>query len=295
MTPETEESYRHCQQIARRSAKNFYYSFLSLPKPQRLSMCALYAFLRLTDDLGDSSAPLAERKQHITRWREDLHKALAGVYTHEVFPALHHTVQTYQIPHEYLTAVLDGMEMDLEETIYQTFNELELYCYRVASVVGLCCIHIWGFDSAEALEPARKLGVAFQLTNILRDIQEDLLSGRIYLPREDLAQFDYTPQDLEQQIYDQRFRELMQFEIGRAKQLYRAGVQLAEYVSPVGLPCLEVMTRIYGGLLLEIEKHGGNIFQGRIRLSRWRKGYIALQAFLRRPDPKRLCRAIGCG
>lgn len=295
MTPELEASYKACQQIARRTAKNFYYSFLSLPKPQRKSMCALYAFLRLTDDLGDSESPVAERKQQITLWRESLRDALAGMYTHEVFPALHHTIETYHIPHEYLYAVLDGMEMDLEETQYKTFADLELYCYRVASVVGLCCIHIWGFDSADALEPARKLGIAFQLTNILRDIHEDRLAGRIYLPEEDLAQFHYTQDDLKQQVDDDRFRDLMGFEIQRAKQLYRSGIALAEYVSPIGLPCLEVMTRIYSGLLQEIEKHCGSVFHKRIRLSRWRKGYIALQALLRRPDPKRLSTAVGFG
>ena len=286
-------SYHHCQQIARRTAKKFYYSFLALPRPRRLAMCALYAFLRHTDDLGDNPSPLAERRRAVAAWRKSLESALAGEFDDPLFPALADTVQTYQIPHEYLFAVLDGIEMDLDERHYETFAELEEYCYRVASVVGLACIHIWGFRSQEALEPARQCGIALQLTNILRDVKEDSDAGRVYLPAEDLQRFDYSPDDLRAGVFDDRCRSLIQFEIARAKEYYAGAEQLRQWLEPVGLPVFDTMVGIYRALLDEIERREGNVFAGRVSLSGWRKLRIAAGSWLRQPKFRKL--TLGAG
>jgi len=280
MTPELAASYDHCQRIARKTARNFYYAFLPLAKPRRLAMGALYAFLRKSDDLVDDEG-LVDRRGALARWRQSLTDALAGTrFDDPLLPALAHTVATYRIPREYLFEALDGMEMDLDVHEYATFADLEAYCYRVASVVGLSCIHIWGFRGPEALEPARQCGVAFQLTNILRDLKEDAERGRIYLPLEDLARFDYTVEDLRASVRDERFRALMQFEIGRAEQLYREGAALYAWLEPAGQPAFEAMVALYHGLLGEIQRADGDVFQRRIRLSSWRKLRIAAGSLL---------------
>jgi phytoene synthase len=213
-------SYEFCEQVARREAGNFYPAFRVLPRDQRLSMCALYAFMRIADDLSDEAGETEEKRQQLKQWRASLHHALAGEYPHPALEALHHTVSKYAIPPQYLEDVLDGVEMDLEPVVYQTFAELQLYCYRVASAVGLACIHIWGFAEERAKEYAEQAGYAFQLTNILRDLGEDAGRGRIYLPAEELAQFGYDPAKLQRRERDDAFRAMMQFQIQRARNFY---------------------------------------------------------------------------
>lgn len=275
MTPELAASFRYCQRVARSTARNFYYSFLALPRDQRKAMCALYAFLRATDDLGDSPAPADKRMQALAEWRQKLNAALEGRTDDLLFPALANIVARYAIPVEYLHAVIDGMEMDLEVTRYQTFADLELYCYRVASVVGLCCIHIWGFEGEEAIEPARRCGIAFQLTNILRDLKEDAERGRVYLPLEDLEKFEYTVEDLMAGVRDERFRRLMDFEIERTEQFYQQGILLNRWLAPAGRPAFGAMVAIYHGLLTEIKRRDGDVFDTRVSLSGWKKLRIA--------------------
>ncbi|HET6880538.1 MAG TPA: squalene/phytoene synthase family protein, partial [Pirellulales bacterium] len=147
-------SYATCRRLARRSARNFYYSFLVLPREKRRSMCALYAFSRHTDDLGDNGQPVDERRDALAAWRRSLDRALNGVFDSPLFPALIDTVERYRLPPRYLHDLIDGVEMDLTHSEYQTFDELADYCYKVASVVGLCCIHIWGFKDERAFQPA---------------------------------------------------------------------------------------------------------------------------------------------
>src|SRR5579883_3461293 len=191
-----EESYEYCRRVARSRAKNFYYSFLLLSEQQRKAMCAIYAFMRQCDDLSDE--PGATRAA-LDGWRGELLDALAGRFSgHPVWPAFHHTVRRFGIPHEYLLEMIDGVVSDLEPRRFETFPELYRYCYQVASVVGLTTIHIFGFDTSSALSLAEKCGVAFQLTNILRDIQEDAARNRIYLPAEDLRRFGVREEDLRQ-------------------------------------------------------------------------------------------------
>jgi len=147
-----DESYRFCEALARREAANFYPAFRLLPGPQRRGMCALYAFLRIADDFSDEAGPIENKRRELAQWRHGLHAALTGGDAHPIHPALADTVRRYRIPLEYLEAVLDGVEMDLSPVSYQTFAELRVYCYRVASAVGLACIHIWGFEGERAKE-----------------------------------------------------------------------------------------------------------------------------------------------
>ena len=271
-------SYRYCEEIARREAGNFYPAFLLLPAPQRRSMCALYTFMRIADDLSDEPMPIPVKRERLTAWRAGLRLALAGTFQHPSHPALTHTVECYHVPPKYLEAVIDGVEMDLEPTAYRTFADLRNYCWHVASVVGLSCIHIWGFHGADATRFAEDAGIAFQLTNILRDLGEDAASGRVYLPQEDLARFGYDAERLKHGVCDAGFRELMRFEVERVRAYYASGWRLVPRLSPAGQAVFLMMARTYHGLLAEIERRDYDVFSARIRVPRWKKAMFALAA-----------------
>ncbi len=270
-------SYAWCERLARRQAGNFYHAFRLLPTDQRRAMCALYAFLRVADDLTDGTEALAEKRLALAEWRRQFNAALEGVYSHPLHRAFHHTVEHYGIPHRYLEDVLDGVGMDLDFDHYDTFADLYCYCYRVASVVGLACIHIWGFRDDRALSYAEAAGIALQLTNILRDLGEDAARGRIYLPGEDLERFGYTVADLEQRRNNERFRALMRFQVERARGYYESAAPLADLLDSTGRAVFLVMLRTYRGLLEAIVRRDYDVFSGRIRLSRWRKLWLAVQ------------------
>ncbi len=278
MNVDLSASYRYCEALARREAGNFYPAFRILPRQQRLGMCALYAFMRLADDFSDEEAPLAWKREQLAHWRRGLHGAVAGRFDHESHPALHDTLTRYGIPTRYLEAVLDGVEMDLEIQRYATFADLRLYCYRVASAVGLACIHIWGFHGDRALEYAEAAGLAFQLTNILRDLSEDFRRDRVYLPQEDFQRFGYDETRLSQEVRDDAFRNLMRFEIARARDLYTQGWRLAPLLAPAGRAVFSVMARTYEGLLDVMEARDYDVFSSRVRVSRWKKLWFALSA-----------------
>jgi phytoene synthase len=281
------ESFEHCQALARHTARNFYYSFLTLPRERRQAMCALYSFMRITDDLGDSAAPAATRAAQLASWRVALLAANdGGPGGHPVLPALVDVVRRYGIPVRYLLDVIAGVEMDLMPAAYQTFAELNRYCYHVAGAVGLACIHLWGFHDPRALETAVDCGTAFQLTNILRDLGEDAALGRIYLPAEDLDRFQIAPDELvvadrNGLCRDDRFGRLMQFEVERTREYYARARALFGYLDPPGKPILETMLRIYGGLLDEIERRQYDVFSRRVSLSRGRKLLIAGDVLVR--------------
>jgi phytoene synthase len=283
MNRELAASYAHCRQIARQAASSFYYSFLLLPKPKRLAMCALYAFLRRTDDLSDSQASASERRGALRAWRGSLRLATRGSYDDPLLPALADTLATFRIPDEYLLSVIDGVEMDLVPPCYETFEQLERYCHRVASSVGLACLRIWGCASHNAERPARQCGVAFQMTNILRDLKEDAARERIYLPQEDLDRFSYTADDLRAGIRDERFRQLMQFEIERTEKLYAEAAELEAWLESDARRVFGSMVAVYRALLEEIKRLDGDVLTARVRLSRWRKMRIATRWFLFRP------------
>lgn len=281
MNLQLENSYARCRQIARTTGTNFYYSILLLRREQRRAMCALYAFLRLTDDLGDSPTAgppqdaLATRIGSLERWRTSLDRALQEQFDHPIFPALADTVARFAIPADHLHTVIDGVAMDLEGVQYETFAELETYCHRVAGVVGLACLHIWGYDDARALQLARPCGLAFQLTNILRDIGEDAERGRIYLPGEDLRRFGYEEDELKRHVRDGRLSRLMKFEIARAESCYAESAALVDCLHGGGRAMFGAMFETYRMLLREIDRRDGDVFGERVRLSPWRKLRIA--------------------
>jgi phytoene synthase len=275
---EVDLSYDYCVRVARSRAKNFYYSFLLLSKPQRRAMCAIYAFMRYCDDLSDD--PGANRAA-IERWRGELENALEGRFSgHPMWPAFHHTVRRFGIPHQYFREMIDGVLGDLEPRAFETFDQLYRYCYQVASVVGLTIVHIFGFDTRTVLTLAEKCGVAFQLTNILRDIREDAELGRIYLPAEDLRRFGVTPEDLRAGNRNQPFLEMMRFEAVRARKYYDESAPLLDLVHPRSRPSLWALISIYSRLLERIEASNYDVFRKRVRLSAIEKGWIVARAMV---------------
>jgi phytoene synthase len=278
MTPALLRSYDYCERLARRQAGNFYHAFCVLPLHQRRSMCALYAFMRVSDDLTDGPGDVASKRVALDAWRRQLDEALAGRYSHALHPAFHHTVATAGIPRAYLSAVLDGVGMDLDPVRYETFADLYGYCYRVASAVGLACIHIWGFTDERAVKYAEAAGIAFQLTNILRDLGEDAARGRVYLPAEDLRRFGFSTEALRRGERGEAFRALMQFEAERARGYYEAAGPLAVLLRPPGRAVFLVMTRTYRALLEAIVRSDYDVFRRRVRVSGWRKLWLAAQA-----------------
>ncbi len=291
-----EESYALCHRLARRAASNFSFSFLLLPREKQRAMWALYAYLRYVDDLADDPQfDLQSRKQSLEALRGDLHAAFAHQSSNLILQALTDTAEQYQIPADYLTAVIDGVEMDLDGTSFGTYADLQVYCYRVASVVGLACIHIWGFRGPEAIQPAKDCGQAFQLTNILRNLKEDAQNGRVYLPRDDFGQFAYTVDDLHRGIADQRFRNLIYFEVDRAEQLYRSAAELQFHLDRDGRRAFSAMMVTYRSLLEKIKRDPGCVFRGRVRLGPLQKLRIAANAFFARPMPiekRRACQTV---
>ena len=273
-------SYEHCRNLAWAAARNFYYGFALLPPAKRDALCALYAFMRRADDIADSNRGLQVKSEGLKKWRNALGQALEGHYNgSRLLPALHHTVEQYKIPGQYFHDLMSGAEMDLDIRTYSTFEDLSRYCYCVAGTVGLCCVHVFGFRDPVALELAPKLGIAFQLTNILRDVAEDFAMGRVYLPQEDLARFGCTEEDLSSPAASRRFVQLMRFEADQAWRLYEEGVRLLEVVSSDSQASLWTLIRIYSGILAKIEAiHYDVLANPHPGLSRLEKAWIMLRA-----------------
>ena len=256
-----EASYAHCRRIARAAARNFYYAFRLLPRAKRDALCALYAFMRRADDISDLTGDGADKQRRLAAWREALERALAGEYDQSpVLPAFHHTVTQYAVPPRYLHDLISGTEMDLHVASYASFDQLRQYCYRVAGTVGLACLYVFGFRDPAAPDLAEKLGIAFQLTNILRDLPKDLAMGRLYLPQEDLARFGCRMDDLRGGAASPAFFELMRFEVERAWQFYEEGAELLPLVSEDSRAALWALMRIYSGILEKIERRGYDVF-----------------------------------
>jgi phytoene synthase len=269
------DSYRHCTRISRARAKNFYYSFLLLPKQKRLSMCAIYAFMRECDDLSDGPRASADALGH---WRLDLDQTLAGTpAAHPLWPAFLDTVTRYHIPHRYFHEMIDGVAGDLAARSFETFDDLYRYCYLVASVVGLTIIHVFEFSNPAALPLAEKCGIAFQLTNILRDVAEDRDNGRVYLPAEDLRRFGVS--DLHHPSPE--LSALLRFEGARAHALYQEARPLLDLVHEDSRAALWALMEIYRRLLNALESSGYEVLSRRIGLSTPHKLTILAQAFFR--------------
>jgi len=278
MTDTLQASYEYCRSVARSRARNFYYSFLLLPKAERDAMCAIYAFMRYCDDLSDDPAE-GDARSAIECWSADLERALAGDDPpHLVWPAFRDSVERYRIPHEYFRQMIAGVSSDLEPRTIRTFDDLRQYCYQVASVVGLCVIHVLGFESPEAPRMAEDCGVAFQLTNILRDVGEDARLGRVYLPQEDMARFGVLPDALRDSRPTPEFLGLMRFEAARAREYYARSASLVNLVKPSGRPMLSAIVAIYSRLLERIERSGFDVLRRRVSLPAWEKVWLMLRS-----------------
>ena len=285
---EIDSSYEHCHQIARAARSNFYYAFYLLPKPKRDGLAALYAFMRLVDDVADEGDDLAIKQRGLAKWRAALDEAIGGYGAFvdgssafslqsapqgaaEVLPALVDTMRRFNMPARYLHDLISGAEMDLTVKTYPTFDRLKEYCYRVAGTVGLTCTHVFGFSDPRALDLAEKLGLAFQLTNIIRDVREDAALGRIYIPDEDLARYNVSPQDFTKNESTLGVRELLRFEADRAWQLYDEGSELLDLVDADSRGTLWLLVHTYNALLARIESLDFAVFGERVRLSKAEK------------------------
>jgi 15-cis-phytoene synthase len=287
-------AYAVCRGITRSQARNFYYGFLVLPKPKRRALTAVYAFMRRCDDIADDpslSAP--DRKQKLDAWVDAFHAAQAGLPTDEpILLALVDAQRSFGIPVRLLDQLALGTAMDVEEDRewssprypiqYGSIEQLEQYCYNVASVVGLVCIHIFGYRDRAAEPLAERLGLAFQLTNIIRDVKEDAALGRIYLPEDDLARFGISPAELATATDAARFRPLLAFEAERAFEHYAAGDQLLALISRDSQPALWVLVTIYRSLLEKIGRLNYDVFSRKVRLSLREKLTIFAKGFLKR-------------
>lgn len=284
MTTPLAASYEYCRQLTRRTAHNFGYAFLALPRDRREAMHALYAFMRIADDCSDDpSLTIEERRTALQAWSTAFHAGLAGeLGDHPALPAVVDTVRRYAIPEQYFQDVLVGVARDMEPVAIATYAELEDYCYLVAGAVGLCCLSIWGIRHPDAIPRGIECGLAFQLTNILRDIGEDRDLGRVYLPSEDLRRFDLTANQFGTSAAAERYRALMEFEVARAHACYVRSEALYDLIEPVGRPILRAMRDIYHGLLYEIERRRYDVFTRRVSLPRWKKLWYVGRVLLTR-------------
>jgi len=278
-----ETSYATCRRIAKSRARNFYYSFVLLPKAQRNAICAIYAFMRHCDDLSDDpqAGPLPgdAPREAIETWRREMDAALEGRFgENPLWPAFHDTAGRYKIPPVYFHEMIEGVLSDLGPRRVQSFDELYRYCYQVASVVGLTVIHIFGFKGAEALPLAEKCGVAFQLTNILRDVREDAGRDRVYLPAEDLERFHVEARDLAEGKRTDEFVDLMEFEAQRARAYYTEAEPLVDMVDPHSRASLWALIEIYSRLLERIVHTNYDVLSRRVELSGREKVRIILRA-----------------
>ena len=274
MTTATQAAYAHCRDITRARAKNFYYAFRTLPAPKRRAIYAAYAFCRLCDDIADGDAPVEEKRAALGETRARLRGEAGSGQPNPVFDALGHAIAAYSIPVDLFEEVVDGVEMDLVKVRYDTFEDLREYCFGVASAVGLISIEVFGYEDEAAKEYAIDLGIAMQLTNIMRDLREDAERGRIYLPLEEIDAFGYSQQQLMDGVVNEQFRELMRFQADRARRYFASGSRLMPLLGPRARACPAVLAGVYGALLDSMERAGYDVFQGRIALSTRRKLFI---------------------
>jgi phytoene synthase len=281
MNDDLVRSYRHCRQIAREAASNFAWAFWLLAPDQRRAMEALYAFARHSDDLADGPESTDEKRRRLAEWREHLDQALAGQPTGLLLPALADAAARHKIQHEHLRQIVAGVEMDLDHAGFVTFADLRRYCEHVASAVGLACLAVWGCRDDKAIRPATDCGVAFQLTNILRDLKEDAARGRCYLPREDLACFACDPLPLEPALaMTSGWRCLIEFECDRAANLYDTSAATGQYLTGSGRRMFRLMHATYRALLAKIERDPARVFQSRPRITRPHKAWLAMRALV---------------
>jgi phytoene synthase len=276
VSPQLSESRDYCARLTREAAKNFYYGLKLLPEPKRSAMFALYAYMRLVDDIADDDDghSVQQRMRDLEGWRARTHAALAPdvstevLASHPIWPAFADIARRYDLPAQLFDDAIAGQEQDLAPMTFDCFEQLREYCYRVAGVVGLASIKIWGFSGGEQTEAmAIARGVAFQITNILRDLREDAARGRLYLTRQDLAAVGLTEQD----IYDGRdgapFVQLVRNQIARIQNFYEQSAELEARLAPDSRPTMVAMTEIYRGLLAKIASDPERVLRERVSLS----------------------------
>ena len=273
-------AYEECRSITRREAKNFYYAFLTLPGSRRKAIYVAYAFCRHCDDSVDRVASEQDKLSTLRVLRQKLDDAYAGRAAEPVFLALADTAERYDIPLEYFREVISGVESDLVKNRYQDFQQLRRYCYQVASVVGLICLQIFGYKDAAAKVHAADLGLAMQLTNILRDVQEDLEFGRIYLPQDEMDRFGYSEAELRAGVMNDSFNQLMRFQAQRARYYFRSGFQLLPYLSRRTRACPAVLGQLYRKILERIEEADYDVLHHRVSLSTRKKVRVTAQTWL---------------
>tara|TARA_B100001013_G_scaffold343966_1_gene272924 strand:+ start:1775 stop:2632 length:858 start_codon:yes stop_codon:yes gene_type:complete len=269
------------KQLTQKSRSNFYFSFLFLPKVKREAIYSVYAFCRHSDDIADQSLSQEERAEQLKAWRHRLDACYEGSAETPVMQSLFETVERYRIPKEYLDDLINGVEMDLTRTRYETFDDLYPYCYRVASVVGLICIEIFGYENPDSRKFAEYLGVALQLTNILRDISTDADQDRIYVPLKDLRRFHLSEDDLLQGRCSDAFVEMMAFQVERAESYYQKAVEMLPRQDRSNMIAAEIMGAIYHRLLDRIRAANYDVFAQTIAIPDWKKFLIAFELWLR--------------
>jgi len=271
----------YCQQKAAKSGSSFYYSFLFLPKPRRLAITALYAFCREVDDAVDETSDASIAQTKLSWWRGEIMSMLAGTPTHPVTRALQPHLATYHLEGKHLLAVIDGMEMDLHQTRYLDYIGLQKYCWHVAGVVGILSASIFGVSEPKTLEFAEKLGLAFQLTNIIRDVGDDARKGRIYLPVNELQQFGVKAADILNANHSEQFTALMEFQYNRAQACYEQALALLPQADRRAQRTSLIMAAIYRTLLVEIKNDGFHVLNQRISLTPIRKLWLAWITYVR--------------
>jgi len=276
MTPD-----QYCEDKARQSGSSFYYSFRFLPGDQRRAITALYAFCREVDDVVDECSDAGVARTTLSWWRGEVSKIYEGKPQHPVALALVPVVRQFSLPQEHLMEIIDGMEMDLEHTRYPDFKSLQLYCYRVASVVGLLAAEIFGYTNRQTQKYAHDLGIAFQLTNIIRDVGEDARRNRIYLPMDELEQFGVNESDILNSNETENFQKLMTFQIERAQRYYQQAIDQLPAVDRKAQRTGLSMAAIYRATLDEVVASGCHVLKERISLTARYKIWLALKAWFR--------------
>ena len=276
MTPE-----EYCQDKTAKSGSSFYYSFLFLPKEKRMAITAVYAFCREVDDVVDNPGENQIKHIKLQWWREEITRLFNAQAQHPVTLALTSVIERYNLPEEYFQEIIDGMQMDLDQTSYANFKELSLYCYRAAGVVGLISAEIFGYQDRQTLKYASNLGTAFQLTNIIRDIHEDAQRGRFYLPQDELKKFNVSQNELTNGTESDKFRQLLKYQIERAREYYQKAYSLLPDTDRYSQTCGLIMADIYSSILDEIEINPDKLLHQRIHLHTLKKLWIALTSLYR--------------
>ena len=270
-----EDANDYCEQITRNEARNFYYAFITLPMRKKRAIYTAYAFCRRCDDAVDNSESTTEKKRLLDEIENNLKSGInldkLILENNPIILATCAIIKEFNIPQQYFFDVIQGVRMDIEFTTFNSFDEVKEYCYKVASVIGLICIKIFGYSNPKAIDYAIDFGLAMQLTNILRDILDDLNENRCYLDYEEMYKFNYSINHLRESLYNDDFIQMMKFEVDRAKRYFESGSRLLPLVDTDSRICLVILSKIYSKILKKIERSNYNIFQTNYRLNTFEK------------------------